>query len=222
MLTLPKVPSILKPLVQPFRRYYLPLYREKADREVGTFASFLSKDDILGEIGTHIGASTKFYSRHCKFVYTFEANKDIFDLTRRYLANCPNVSPFNIAISDHNGQSMFYAKSLSRENSVSGLLGRKYEKRVRVPCRRIDDLSCSARMTALVIDAEGSEVAVLEGAKRTLSHIERVAVETHLTNEMPEGTSAAVKERLKDFVNSFAVKSCDAAQELLVFQRSPS
>lgn len=218
------IPKPLRPLTQPFRKYYVPLILDKhePDDEVQDYIPFLSKDVILGEIGANMGMSTRIYSQACKFVHSFEANPETFQILKRYTRKFGNVSVYNMALWNTDGQIRFFVSGKgTKYDSISLLIDGKYESSVMVNSGKLDDLECSNELTALAIDTEGAEVAILEGAKETLDHINLIMVETHYTKDKPEGTSKEVRVILDQsgFSEIHSRKSSGSAQDVIIFKR---
>ena len=109
----------------------------------------------------------------------FEANPRNFWYLQRHVENnhlSGNVSAFHLGISDKQGELYFQ----SGTGTGTGFLAESGE--VRVPTKSVDQLvdEHNAVPTHMKIDVEGGEVAVLEGARKTLKeHHPLIFLSTH-------------------------------------------
>lgn len=146
--------------------------------------------DIVSEIGENdknncfidIGANVGFISTYVQSllrnisIWAFEPGPQqyfYFSKTIRY-NHLKNISIYNVALSNINGEATFVTHSLEH-NSGDGFLdtGRAgVGKQITVKTERIDDFVSSnladKKIKVIKIDTEGSELLVLEGALNTI------------------------------------------------------
>jgi FkbM family methyltransferase len=174
-----------------------PAYRNfKDDYECEVFrylAEAIKLDDVVLEVGAHVGITTVFLARclgQRGRIFAFEPSpRSLQALTDHLSLNgiCNGtVSIIPVAVSDKCGRALFYFDGTSGENTLS-------LKHSRVPAAEslevetvtIDEF-CSRNQitpTFIKIDIEGYELHALRGAERTLRHCRpTVIVEIHPMN----------------------------------------
>lgn len=175
---------------------------------------------VLLDIGANIGDTAgrlRAQFRH-PTIYAFEPAPDVFDRLRARAAEWPDVRPIHAAVGERSGEAELRITADRLMSSVlpASIAGRAFhgaaiaeESRVRVPMLSIDewaDREHIARVDALKIDVQGLELAVLQGARGTLTKRGVMAVncEAQLT---PEYDGAATFSEIDLFLRScgFAV-----------------
>jgi FkbM family methyltransferase len=122
--------------------------------------SIVKSGDLCLDVGAHIGTLTKVMLDQGASVYAFEPNQDSFMCL---LQNCPEARSFNIALGDKNGIASFF---YDPENSGASHVHSTGKELVPVMC--LDSLAFSKRLSFIKLDCEGFELAVLQGATRTI------------------------------------------------------
>ena len=92
-------------------------------------------------------------------------------LAARLRIEFPAVQVHDVALSDDNGETIFYVAKLQEWSGMQQRpwLAAEYES-ITVPLLRLDDLvPASQRVDFLKVDVEGAQVLVLRGAERILS-----------------------------------------------------
>ena len=166
-------------MARPLRGYWwLPASRGKVLRvlrgtyepeQTAHFVRWVRPGATVIDIGAHVGYYTLLASMlagDSGSVWAFEPEPTNAAFLRRhmYLNNCRNVQVEELAVSNTNGHSRF----LCGKGSGTGHLDRTGDMEVRTV--RLEDF-CSARgitPSAIKIDVEGAEAAVLEGAKELI------------------------------------------------------
>ncbi len=145
---------------------------------------------VVLDIGAHLGLMTVISSQLSApggKVYAFEPSPSTFGLLQQVLAlnsGYANVVPVHMAISNTSGSIRFYLSSDLGSNSNS-LVEKHHLKReaIDVNCTTIDAFAkkeAIALIHLLKIDAEGSELQVLQGAKEVLqNHRPKVILAIH-------------------------------------------
>lgn len=187
------IPSFIKPLVAPMRPYYFArakrasefieflFGRSKPERIVSDlYPRFVEKTDVVIEIGTRYGTSTKMLSDLCRFVYSFEAERRNFNLTRAAVRRRRNVRVYHAAVGDHAGSVELHLDKVgSVGHSIEKVVRVTYEKTETVRMVDLDSIRFEPRPTTLVLDCEGAEIEVLRGARRLIPSLRAILVEPH-------------------------------------------
>lgn len=157
----------------------------------------LSQNDVVVDIGAHVGIFATYAAKHCKAVYAYEPSPDSFAYLR-YNADSnglENLRCFNCAVSDRQEPvTLFLSKAGS---GVYSIYGRKHSsgEMIRVPSTRLADILSENRLVSvdlLKMDCEGAEYEILYGASpEVLARVRRIAVEAHRIHDHSEGELAS-------------------------------
>jgi FkbM family methyltransferase len=190
------IPEFLRPILFPLRPYYLPILCKNPMADFGEDLLVLIKpDDVVVEVGANIGGTSLKLSPIVKEVYAFEPNPYCFNILKRYARRTKNIHPFNMALTNYNGTidlNFTRDKLRTKSSSTSAKFG---GKSVKVKCSTLDDLSL--KPSVVILDCEGEEVAVLEGARKTLQNVRLLVAETHWVPK-ETGTRPKVMELSKE------------------------
>lgn len=145
--------------------------------------------DAAVDIGANCAAHTQtMIERVGKngVVFSFEPNPKLLTSLRLRAKHYPQMILFECALSDRNGSAEFHVPddnhggygSLSSKQKDGAI----FERVVRVPVRRLDDIadvkSETRRISFIKCDAEGEEIKILDGAKDTIAkHRPVIAIE---------------------------------------------
>lgn len=152
-------------------------------------AKDLTRDDIVLDLGAHIGRASVEFSHRAGKVYAFEPHPGIFKELKKNMRNYPRVKPINKAISDQDSVMKLYYEELDSGKQFEGstLVADKdnnsYEHSFDVEtidlARFIQELGKPVRM--IKMDIEGAEYQVLESLIETpaMAQIGMVNVECH-------------------------------------------
>ncbi len=155
---------------------------------------FLCSGSTFIDIGCNVGIQyTLPFARHLDQngqVIAIDANpRNISNLRRNIELNrITNITPLNLAISDHDGYSTFY---LTGESWSGSLLQPTSEALpIKVHTSTIDSLISSLNLSVdidlIKIDVEGSEVDCIKGATQTLQKTKNILIECHSTQNKKE------------------------------------
>mgnify|MGYP001202108224 FL=1 len=153
------------------------------------------KIDLIIDIGSHKGEFIKNIIKYINFqkAYTFEPQKEIFDILKKNLINDNRILHNNLGISDKVGKKKIIINKLTSTSTMSKLDESSYflklknflikQKKIKeiydVETTTVDDYfkGLNLQNTLLKIDVEGHELNVLEGSKNTIKKIDFVLIE---------------------------------------------
>jgi FkbM family methyltransferase len=143
-------------------------------RNYESLSSSIGEDDVVLDVGAHVGAFSVMSGKKMNkgVVISFEPNPDIYQLLKLnvYLNGLRNVIPLNVAIADYCGK----AELSVLRDPAAGYLSPDISgaKTFKVQVRTIDDFCLEKgidRVALIKIHAEGSEIAILKGARNILA-----------------------------------------------------
>ncbi len=156
--------------------------------QIEHFLNVLREDDILYEIGGHIGTWSVFMAQRLTAgrLVVFEPEPRNNDRLAKNLAlnSLSNVSLMKVAASDENGTAGFGVHARNSDGRHSLVLNDAHANVIQVPTLRLDDAPATLNVpppTALKIDCEGAELRVLQGATGLLAsgQIKTIFIEAH-------------------------------------------
>jgi FkbM family methyltransferase len=141
------------------------------EREVQSVLSkLITKDTTFIDVGANIGYFTVLYSRLAQTVYAFEPVPDVFERLSRNISlnNCNNVRAFQCAVSKERKRlEIFESKISDGHNSIIRRF--EHDKSIFVDAVTLDEtVEPSVGNVVMKVDAEGSEMDVLQGAMRLI------------------------------------------------------
>ena len=133
----------------------------------------LEEDDVVIDVGAHVGAFSVMSAKRLKkgLVISFEPNPDIYHILKFnvYLNRLKNIIPLNVALAD------FYGKTglvVPRDPAGGHLAPDVYGTRTfNVQVKTLDAVCLERgieRVDFIKIHADGSEIAILKGARNIL------------------------------------------------------
>ncbi len=148
-------------------------YGEFSELEAVIFKQICTEGDIVLDVGANIGAHTLAMSHfvgQTGRVHAFEPQPVIFQTLCANVAlnSFTNVSCYNMALSDKEGQVLIPNIDYSKPGNYGGINVQQFEQGHRVPEIRIDKLLNVNRLKLIKIDVEGMEHEVISGAKETI------------------------------------------------------
>lgn len=147
--------------------------------------AILRPGDTFVDVGAHIGYLSYLAAGLVQpqgAVFSFEPDPAAFVRLKRNLEVFPWAHPFNLAVSDEEGQVGFERSPVSGESgwgTLSQVRDMRRGQHVTVTAQSLDSWSSSANLSALrliKLDAEGSEPRVLLGARKLLQRFRPVVL----------------------------------------------
>ncbi len=153
----------------------LDLYGEWSEGEMDVYESCIKQNDVVIEVGSHIGAFTVPISKLAKAVYTFEQQRTVHQVlnSNLILNECRNVYSYMFAVGDETRtmelKEVDYQSQVTKAGFNSGAvhLNQIQTKNNGYPTYqvRLDDfIPKETPVKFIKVDAEGMEIPVLKGA----------------------------------------------------------
>jgi FkbM family methyltransferase len=141
--------------------------------------SDLNSDDVIIDIGCHIGSFTKLaFDKGSTKVYSYEADINNYDISKENLKNY-NSNIFNLAVwrSDVNEDYISFLLDTNQDNTGIGTV--MVESETKIKTISLDDiLSQFDKVKFMKIDVEGSEYPILFTSKQ-ITKVEEIVGEFH-------------------------------------------
>lgn len=190
---------IIRRIPNAFRRAFFP----KQFLEYQVFNSIKSTGfvpKVVFDIGAHKGDWTRSCSRHFPDAsfHLFEPQQDLLE---SFQLKTVDLKKNFIGVSSHEGIVPMYEHDRRDSFSLKDISkrGRVYKD---IPVESIDSYSSKnniSQIDILKIDGEGTDLEILQGAKRMLSSVTIIFVEAGLVNPKFENTVPNLINVLKDF-----------------------
>lgn len=170
----------------------LDFYGEWAWEEIELTESY-ARGGIVIDVGAHIGTHTLCYARVASLVFAIEPQYVMLQTLMANLAlNCiENVRPHFGAAGNRDGSTQIPWLNYAEDNSFGSV--RIGTGTSTIPMIRLDSLDIDPQL--IKIDAEGSEIQIIQGAVET---IQRCRPVLYIENDRPE-----YKETLRTLIESF-------------------
>lgn len=149
-------------------------YGEYSEDEVDVFREFITRDNVVIEVGANMGLHTMALAGLARHVVAFEPQPFIYYVLAANLAlnSIPNVlalmaacgeetTTVPVPILDPYRLQNFGGVEIKPAPSPNGAIA--------LPCHAIDDLDLPSNITFIKLDCEGQELASLMGAKQLLA-----------------------------------------------------
>ncbi|MEM4004920.1 MAG: FkbM family methyltransferase [Desulfurococcaceae archaeon] len=164
--------------IQPFERDIAVITREIFVEQVYDRFYRLQNDDIVVDIGAHVGLFTLKVAKSVKLVVAVEPHPFNYRLLTMNIAfnKLENVIPVKLALSNYSGKDKLYLRSTATHTLRSDMWTRTCETlkvKVETLDRLIDELRLN-KVTFIKIDVEGAELDVLKGSQRVLTENDRL------------------------------------------------
>lgn len=181
---------VLKPLVGAWRRM-------RGNPETHALAILSDPERLAIDVGANAGDYAHWLTRHARGCVAFEPNPELArSIQQKYGAS--GVRVHACALSDRDGQAILRIPmvdgqehsalaTVETSNSAGGLPTREVD----VPLRRLDDFELDP-VGVIKIDAEGHELAVLNGATRLIER-DRPNIMVEVEERHKPGSVAAVR-----------------------------
>lgn len=132
------------------------------------------REETIIDCGAFLGGALALFEKHLgswKMFHCFEPDADNFRILQDTCKNYERTMPHCVAVGNCDGQARF-----SQGANAGGELQREGEGGQRIEVCRLDSLQLP-EVTYITADIEGSEMAMLEGARRTIErHCPKLAV----------------------------------------------
>lgn len=161
----------------------------------------IKNNDLIIDIGAHIGLFVLYASQFCKNgkIYCFEPIKENFELLEANLKlnNITNVFPINAAVSSSTGTVTIYLNDDESGHSMH-LEGLKQREVVATSLKNIIDANNIEECNFLKIDCEGEEYEIINSLSSSyFDIIRKIVIEYHFADTKPHLLENMVK-KLKD------------------------
>lgn len=153
-------------------------------------AQLLDKNDVVIDLGAHVGNASIEFSHCARQVFSFEPNPHVFAELKAQTKNYPNITIFNKAVSDQTGTAKLYFETPKPGRFYEGatiMQGKSnvgYGKYHDVDTISIADVLDLIGETVAVVkmDIEGAEYLVLDAmiASGRMDEIQKVYIECHV------------------------------------------
>ena len=158
------------------------------DYEVSGFN--ISTDDVVIDIGAHIGLFSLFISQYCKHgkIFSYEPIKENFNILKENieLNKIKNIFSFNFAVSDQSNKSKIFIHSDDSAHSIFNS-GKDFIEVNSITIKSIFDQNKIKNCNLLKLDCEGAEYRIIESIpKEYFLKIDKMIIEYHLASENPE------------------------------------
>jgi FkbM family methyltransferase len=172
--------------------------KSRENNTMTLFAKLISAGDSVIEVGGHIGYISTYFSHlvgPSGHVIVFEPGQNNLDYTRANTRECKNVKLIEKGVGSESGEKSFYEDSLTGQNNsfVKDFDGLKENQKhaiavAAVEERKVDIITLDSFLNDvkpdfIKIDVEGFELAVLQGALKTLELKPIVMVEVQADRE---------------------------------------
>jgi len=175
------------------------------DYEVPGFS--INKEDILIDIGAHIGLFSLFASQYCKNgkIFSYEPIEENCNILKENieLNKIKNIISFNSAVSNQTNKLKIFTNSDDSAHSIFESK-KKFIEVNSTTIKSIFDENKIENCNLLKLDCEGAEYQIIESIpKEYFFKIDKMIIEYHLANKNPELYKKLI-QNLKN--NSFEIK----------------
>lgn len=150
----------------------------------------IGKNDVVIDIGAHIGLFTLYASQFCRngLIYAFEPFKDNWDLFRENMQinNLTNINVLNCAVAGKKEKIRIYEDS--KDDAAHSMYGDgdNFSEIEAVTISDIIDTQHITKCDLLKLDCEGAEYEIIKSIPREyFSKIEKICLEYHLADSKP-------------------------------------
>lgn len=158
----------------------------------------IGKDDIIIDIGAHIGLFSLFVSQNCKNgkIYCFEPILENYNLLLENieLNKKENIFPFNHAVSENSDDTKIYLNSDDSAHSILSS-GKKFIQVKSITLKRIFDDNKIDNCNLLKLDCEGAEYEIINSVPNEyLLKINKLIIEYHFATKKVEIYNNLIKK----------------------------
>ena len=150
----------------------------------------INSEDIVIDIGAHIGLYTVYASQFCTrgMIFSFEPIKENYDLLKENieLNNLKNAHLYNLAVSSDDGNVQLYLNNDQAGHSKFSQTSKSVLVKS-ISLKKIFDENQIDHCNLLKIDCEGSEYEIIrETPFEYLTKIDKIIIEYHMADSHPE------------------------------------
>lgn len=177
-----------------------------------------SKNDVVLDVGSHIGLFTLKMAQKVKRVIAIEPYRPSFDLLVSNIKKnaFKNVMAINVALSDFSGETKLFIDESSQGHSVVSDNEKSVDTKTLTLDKLVERLSLS-KVDFIKINVEGSELNVLKGASQTL-------LKTHLMLAIAANHYPEQKRDVLNFLLTIGfasrVRKCSGGYIIYAFKKS--
>jgi FkbM family methyltransferase len=197
------VKSAIKEILLDVGLYYkINAYRFRNERSASQkafYAGLINKEDLVFDVGANVGQRTEIFSELAGRVVAFEPQSECVRHLNSRLRRKKNVIVEQVALSDKEGDALFYQSNSHTLSSMSRkFIARvskdrfkdyRWDAEVRVKTKTLDQMIARySKPKFIKIDVEGFEVHVLGGLTQAVSNIS-----FECTPELIEETTECVR-----------------------------
>jgi len=158
----------------------------------------IKNNDIIIDVGGHIGLFAIFSSQFCKSgkIYCFEPIKENFDMLKANieLNHITNIVPTNVAVSKDDGKVTIYLNEDESGHSMY-VTGTKSVQVESISLQTIFDLHNIGSCDFLKVDCEGEEYAIMDSLPSAYyDKIKKMCIEYHFADIKPHLVEGLVKK----------------------------
>lgn len=150
----------------------------------------IGKNDVLIDVGAHIGLFTLYASQFCRngSIYAFEPFKENWDLFRENIQinNLTNINTLNCAVAGKKEKIRIYKNN--KDDAAHSMYGNgdNFSEIEAVTICDIIDTQHIAKCDLLKLDCEGAEYEIIKSIPREyFTKIEKICLEYHLADSKP-------------------------------------
>lgn len=146
------------------------------EKIVNIFEQYITKDDVVIDIGTYIGSHTLKMAELAKKVISFEPQPIISKCVKKTLKkkNIKNVIHYDIALSNYKGYTNIHSNN-DGDSSLEGVRDHKFTNKYKCSVDLLDNLIFEP-IKLIKIDVECSEWEVLCGACRIIEESKPIII----------------------------------------------
>ena len=130
---------------------------------------YIPEGAVVVDAGAMLGDHAALYAHKASVVHTFEPQPDCFECLKQNCAHLQNVHPYQLALSDRNGEAHIQQEANVGASWITQAIGPAAIKTV-----TLDELGLAPGFIKL--DVEGSEVRALRGARETIKRCRPIMV----------------------------------------------
>lgn len=158
----------------------------------------IKNNDIIIDVGGHIGLFAIFSSQFCKSgkIYCFEPIKENFDMLKANieLNHITNIVPTNVAVSKDDGNVTIYLNEDESGHSMY-VTGTKSVQVKSISLQTIFDVHNIGSCDFLKVDCEGEEYAIMDSLPSAYyDKIKKMCIEYHFADTKPHLVEGVIKK----------------------------